>query len=149
MATELRRPQMVADGHLLGPPKSAHGMKLAGIDLVGADLRGADLQKCDLRKADLTGAQLDGADLSWAVLDGATLRDVGFGRARLVETTLQGADVTGADLSGVTGLTWASIRNVEGEKSARWPAGFDRSQPRVAGPLIHNYGARGDSHDRQ
>jgi hypothetical protein len=98
----------------------------------------ADLQHCDLRNSDLTGAQLDGADLSWATLDGATLEKAVFGRARLVETVLRGANLSGADLSQVTGLTWAAIHDVTGDETANWPAGFDRSRPRVADPLIHS-----------
>jgi uncharacterized protein YjbI with pentapeptide repeats len=137
LLAELRRPQNIDDGRLLGTPKSAVRASLAGADLSGADLRQADLQYCNLRKADLSGARFDGADLSWATLDGADLTNATFGRARLVETVMHGADLTGTDLSRVTGLTFATVRGVSGARSARWPPGFDPSPPRVAGPLLH------------
>ncbi len=137
LLAELRRPQNIDDGRLLGTPKSAVRASLVGADLRGADLRHADLQYCDLRQAALSGAKLDGADLSWATLDGADLTNAGFGQARLVETVMHGADLTGTDLSRVTGLTFATVRGVVGARSAIWPPGFDPSPPRVAGPLLH------------
>jgi len=137
LAADLRRPQPVVDGRLLGSPKSAVRASLVGVDLHDADLRWADLQHCDLRNANLSGARLDGADLSWATLNRANLRDTEFGRARMVETVLQSASLSGADLSGVTGLTWAAVRGVDGARSVKWPPNFDPSPPRVAGPLIH------------
>lgn len=118
-------------------PKVVLGRRLRGADLRGADLRRARLEGCDLRNADLTGARLDGADLSWVDLSNACLVDVEFGSCRLVEAMLTRADVRGADLRRVTGLGWESVRDIEGFRQAKWPDGFDRAVPRVAGPLIH------------
>ncbi len=137
LLTELRRPQETDGGRPVGDRKSAPKASLARADLRGADLRYADLRQADLRGADLSGAQLDGADLTWARLSKANLEGVRFGRALLVETAMDGAHLTDADLRAVTGLTWATVREATGMKSAKWPNGFSSTKPDVAGPLLH------------
>lgn len=134
----LRRAQTTDEhGDLVGDRKHATRARLAGADLRGADLRWADLAGADLRGADLSSSMLQGANLSWATLDSANLVGADLTGARLVEATLARADLTNADFSSVTGLTWATLRDASGLRSAILPPGFDPRRPQVAGPLFH------------
>ena len=134
---ELRQAQLVDDNGIPLTFKSGVRARLDGADLVGADLRHADLRHASLVKANLSGALLDGADLSWADMSQANLEGVDFGYAQTLETLFQRANVSRANMSHLGGLTPVALRGAKGIHTARLPAGFDPSQPQVAGPVIH------------
>ena len=133
---ELRAPQVVEDGRLVGSRKSAAGRSLRGVDLRNADLRWADLSRCNLRGADLSGARLSGADLCWANLSNANLTEADLRSTRLVETVFDGADLTETGLSTATGLTWATVQHVRGGKTITWPPGFVPGRPPLTAPSV-------------
>ncbi len=154
---ELSKPQVVNDFGVPVEPRTAAQAWLVGADLRSADLRYVDLSRsnlteadlrganlshaalgqANLRDADLRGACLDRADLSWARFDGANLADATMSRSTIVEASFHAANVSGVDFRSATGLTEGCFKGVKVSDQTRWPLGFDPSDPRVGGPLIH------------
>lgn len=132
----LLRRQVVVDGQLVGPPKSAAGVRLRGMRLEGADLRWADLRNTDLRGAILTDARFDHADLSGADLSGAVLRNARFPGARLFETLFTKSDVAGAAFEQALHIDAAHWSKVANAGAARWPGGVPPREVPCIGPLL-------------
>lgn len=74
--------------------------QLDGSDLAGVDLTGADLRYASLKRGDLSEAVLVDVRARKTKFVSATLRDVRFDDASLVETDFTRADLRGASFRG-------------------------------------------------